>query len=135
MNDTALRLFRLQVGPLWHRALPRRSQNGRVPGFGCTDLSPPGCLQFASIILLLIPCAAWASSPKVRAGWGKARPESAEPFMTNHDTPLRPSQTLVIGATKLTQVGGADAFTTLRESERKFLQVKGYGSSQHSRAN
>lgn len=30
MNSTALRLFRFQVGHLWHRALCRRSQNGRV---------------------------------------------------------------------------------------------------------
>jgi group II intron reverse transcriptase/maturase len=31
MNDPALHLFRLQVGRLWHRALSRRSQNGRIP--------------------------------------------------------------------------------------------------------
>jgi RNA-directed DNA polymerase len=30
MNGPALRLFRFQVGHLWHRALSRRSQNGRV---------------------------------------------------------------------------------------------------------
>jgi group II intron reverse transcriptase/maturase len=30
MNSTALHLFRFQVGRLWHRALSRRSQNGRV---------------------------------------------------------------------------------------------------------
>jgi RNA-directed DNA polymerase len=30
MNTPALRLFRFQVGRLWHRALSRRSQNGRV---------------------------------------------------------------------------------------------------------
>jgi RNA-directed DNA polymerase len=30
MNSPALRLFRFQVGWLWHRALSRRSQNGRV---------------------------------------------------------------------------------------------------------
>src|SRR3984893_7686636 len=30
MNNTALPLFRFQVGRLWHRALSRRSQNGRV---------------------------------------------------------------------------------------------------------
>jgi hypothetical protein len=30
MNRNALWLFRLQVGRLWHRALSRRSQNGRV---------------------------------------------------------------------------------------------------------
>jgi RNA-directed DNA polymerase len=30
MNAPALRLFRFQVGWLWHRALSRRSQNGRV---------------------------------------------------------------------------------------------------------
>ena len=30
MNGPALRLFRFQVGWLWHRALSRRSQNGRV---------------------------------------------------------------------------------------------------------
>jgi RNA-directed DNA polymerase len=30
MNQPALRLFRFQVGRLWHRALSRRSQNGRV---------------------------------------------------------------------------------------------------------
>src|SRR6266446_1341026 len=30
MNNPALALFRFQVGRLWHRALSRRSQNGRV---------------------------------------------------------------------------------------------------------
>jgi RNA-directed DNA polymerase len=30
MNGPALQLFRFQVGRLWHRALSRRSQNGRV---------------------------------------------------------------------------------------------------------
>ena len=30
MNFPALRLFRFQVGWLWHRALSRRSQNGRA---------------------------------------------------------------------------------------------------------
>ena len=30
MNSPALQLFRFQVGRLWHRALSRRSQNGRV---------------------------------------------------------------------------------------------------------
>ncbi len=30
MNNSALALFRFQVGRLWHRALSRRSQNGRV---------------------------------------------------------------------------------------------------------
>ena len=30
MNQPALRLFRFQVGRLWHRALSRRSQNGRI---------------------------------------------------------------------------------------------------------
>ncbi len=29
-NSPALRIFRLQVGRLWHRTLSRRSQNGRV---------------------------------------------------------------------------------------------------------
>ena len=31
MNVTALHIFRFQTGRLWHRALSRRSQNGRVP--------------------------------------------------------------------------------------------------------
>jgi hypothetical protein len=31
MNNPALALFRFRVGWLWHRALSRRSQNGRVP--------------------------------------------------------------------------------------------------------
>ena len=31
MNVPALHLFRFQVGRLWHRALSRRSQNGRIP--------------------------------------------------------------------------------------------------------
>jgi RNA-directed DNA polymerase len=31
MNNAALHLFRHRVGWLWHRALSRRSQNGRVP--------------------------------------------------------------------------------------------------------
>jgi RNA-directed DNA polymerase len=30
MNTPALQLFRFQIGRLWHRALSRRSQNGRV---------------------------------------------------------------------------------------------------------
>jgi hypothetical protein len=30
MNNSALAIFRFQVGHLWHRALSRRSQNGRV---------------------------------------------------------------------------------------------------------
>ena len=30
MNQPALHVFRFQVGRLWHRALSRRSQNGRV---------------------------------------------------------------------------------------------------------
>jgi hypothetical protein len=30
MNSPALQLFRFQVGRLWHRALCRRSQNGRI---------------------------------------------------------------------------------------------------------
>ena len=30
MNNSALALFRFQVGRLWHRALSRRSQNGRI---------------------------------------------------------------------------------------------------------
>ena len=30
-NHNALYMFRFQVGRLWHRALSRRSQNGRVP--------------------------------------------------------------------------------------------------------
>src|SRR5271154_2256067 len=30
LNQNALHIFRLQVGRLWHRALSRRSQNGRV---------------------------------------------------------------------------------------------------------
>jgi RNA-directed DNA polymerase len=30
MNNPALALFRFRVGWLWHRALSRRSQNGRV---------------------------------------------------------------------------------------------------------
>src|SRR5258705_6620797 len=31
MNKNSLRIFRFKVGRLWHRALSRRSQNGRVP--------------------------------------------------------------------------------------------------------
>jgi len=30
MNQPALRIFRFEVGRLWHRALSRRSQNGRI---------------------------------------------------------------------------------------------------------
>ena len=30
MNAPALHIFRLQIGWLWHRALSRRSQNGRI---------------------------------------------------------------------------------------------------------
>jgi len=32
LNQNALWIFRFQVGRLWHRALSRRSQNGRVLG-------------------------------------------------------------------------------------------------------
>jgi hypothetical protein len=31
MNTAALAIFRFRVGWLWHRALSRRSQNGRIP--------------------------------------------------------------------------------------------------------
>jgi len=30
MNAPALHIFRFQIGWLWHRALSRRSQNGRI---------------------------------------------------------------------------------------------------------
>lgn len=68
MNNSALALFRFQVGRLWHRALSRRSQNGRVLWDRMRRLItrwlplPTVCHP--------IPCAAWASSPKARAGCG-----------------------------------------------------------------
>ena len=43
MNGPALYAFRFQVGRLWHRALSRRSQNGRVPGNGCGGSSTASC--------------------------------------------------------------------------------------------
>ena len=74
MNSPALLSFRFQVGRLWHRTLSRRSQNGRVPGTGCGGSSTAGCLLPASVIP--IPCGGLASSPKARAGCGKAaRPD------------------------------------------------------------
>ncbi len=89
MNQPALFLFRFQVGRLWYRALSRRSQNGRVLwdrmriarcrgaartgasfGTACGASSLAGCLCRSSVIP--IPYAAWASSPKARAGCGSA---------------------------------------------------------------
>ncbi len=70
MNDHALHLFRLQVGRLWHRALFVVARPAVSLGIGCIDSSSAGCLPFASTILIL--SAAWALSPKVRAGCGKA---------------------------------------------------------------
>ena len=70
MNDHALHLFRLQVGRLWHRALLRRSQTSRIPWDRMHRLIVRRLLRFASTILIL--SAAWALSPKVRAGCGKA---------------------------------------------------------------
>ena len=80
MNTPALKLFRFQVGWLWHRALSRRSQNGRVLWDRMRRLitrwlPPPSvCLRPPSVIPIL--CAAWASLLKARAGCGKpARPD------------------------------------------------------------
>jgi len=44
MNQPALYLFRFQVGRLWHRALSRRSQKGRVLGIACGASSLAGFL-------------------------------------------------------------------------------------------
>ena len=74
MNQPALGIFRFRVGWLWHRALSRRSQNGRVLWDRMRRLITAGCLCLLSVIP--IPCAAWASSPKARAGCGNpARPD------------------------------------------------------------
>jgi hypothetical protein len=91
MNDAALHLFRLQVGRLWHRAPSRRSQNGHVPWARMHRLIAHCCILFASIILIL--CAAWALSPKVRAGCGKsARPDPRRgSWSTVIPTPTLPS--------------------------------------------
>jgi RNA-directed DNA polymerase len=70
MNQPALAIFRFRFGWLWHRSLSRRSQNGRVLWDRMLRLITRCCLCLPSVIP--IPCAAWASSPKARAGCGKA---------------------------------------------------------------
>ena len=75
MNQPALAMFRFQVGWLWHRALSRRSQNGRVLWDRMRRLID-SLAAFAFVSIILILCAAWASLPKARAGCGKpARPD------------------------------------------------------------
>ena len=74
MNHTGAGDFRFQVGWLWHRALSRRSQNGRVLWDRMRRLIARWLPLPSSIIPIL--CAAWASLPKARAGCGKsARPD------------------------------------------------------------
>jgi len=68
LNQPALFLFRFQVGRLWYRTLSRRSQTGASCGTACGASSLAGCLRLPSVIPT--PCAAWASSPKARAGCG-----------------------------------------------------------------
>jgi hypothetical protein len=75
MNSPALTLFRFRAGWLWHRALSRRSQNGRIRWDRMRRLIdrwlPP-----AQVFAIPIPCAALASSPEAGAGCGKpARPD------------------------------------------------------------
>ena len=75
MNQPALHRFRFQVGWLWHRALSRRRQTGRVLWDRMRRLLtrwlPP-----ARICHPYPPCVALASSPEARAGCGKsARPD------------------------------------------------------------
>jgi hypothetical protein len=67
-------LFRFQVGWLWHRALSRRSQNGRMLWDRMRRLIdrwlPPPRIYHP------YPCAALALSPEARAGCGNpARPD------------------------------------------------------------
>jgi hypothetical protein len=62
MNQPSTTIFRFQEGPLWHRSLSRRSQNGRVLGTACDVLSLAGCLCLLYVIPIL--CGAWALPPK-----------------------------------------------------------------------
>jgi hypothetical protein len=61
------------------------------PGIECIDTLLTGCILSASSILIL--CAAWALSPKVRAGCGKsARPDPRRgSWVTVIPTPTLPS--------------------------------------------
>jgi RNA-directed DNA polymerase len=74
LNQNALHIFRFQVRRLWHRALSRRSQNGRVLWDRMRRLItrwlplPTVCHPY--------PLRRMASLPKARAGCGKAaRPD------------------------------------------------------------
>jgi hypothetical protein len=52
MNHSALWIFRFQVGRLWHRALSRRSQQGRVL-LGSHAAPLAGCLCLPSVISMV----------------------------------------------------------------------------------
>jgi hypothetical protein len=68
MNDAALHLFDSKwdgCGTALYHAVARTAMS---PGIECIGSLPTGCILLASIILIL--CAAWALSPKVRAGCG-----------------------------------------------------------------
>jgi hypothetical protein len=76
MNSQALRISRFQVGRLWHGVLLRRSQTSRVPWDPMRHLSTH-CLPLPSVCHPT-PCAARASSPRVRADAGSRSPGPAE---------------------------------------------------------
>jgi RNA-directed DNA polymerase len=68
MNMPALFLFRSQVGWLWHRALSRRSENGRVDWDRMRRLIDRWLPLCTSIIRIL--CAALALVLEARVGCG-----------------------------------------------------------------
>src|ERR1017187_3076015 len=51
MNQTALKIFRSQVGWLWPVGSRDVARTAESPGPACSDSSRAGCLPFASIIL------------------------------------------------------------------------------------
>ncbi len=69
-NGHAMNYFRFTVSNLWHRALCRRSQHGRVKWDRMTRLIDAGCLRPISAIL--IPRAVCASPPEATAVCGKS---------------------------------------------------------------
>ena len=74
MNSPALHLFRFQVGWLGIARCRDEARTAAYAGTGCGGSSTAGCLLPVSVIRTL--CAGLASSPKARAGCGKAaRPD------------------------------------------------------------
>lgn len=75
VNQVALHLFRHRSGWLWHRDnVPAQVRAVASAGIACGALARTGCLRWWFIVL--IPSAAWASSPKAGAGCDSpARPD------------------------------------------------------------